>query len=290
LNPTATPIALLCLVGCTSVPEAPALPAERRVPSADGLSIAYEQAGSGDPALLFVHGWCCDRAFWRAQLQVLGGERRVAALDLGGHGASGATRQRWTLQALAADVVAVARDLECDQLVLVGHSMGAPVALLAAAELAPRVRGVIAVESLHDVEFEYPPGFLAQVARSFGTDFPGSMRASLRSTLGADAPEALLEWVHERALRTDRSAALGLLGSLETFDLPAALAAARVPVRCINALPAGGRGLATDSAKGRAHADFDARLLSGVGHFPMLEDPRAFDEVLRQVVAELCAP
>jgi pimeloyl-ACP methyl ester carboxylesterase len=290
LNPTALPLALLALLGCTSAPEAPAVPEERRVRSADGLSIAYERAGSGEPALLFVHGWCCDRVFWRGPMRELGGERLVAALDLGGHGRSGAQRERWTLAALADDVVAVAQALECERLLLVGHSMGGPVALLAAPRLAPRVAGVIAVESLHDVEFEYPPGFLAEVERSFAADFPGSLEASLRSTLAPGVEPALLEWVYERALGTDRAAALGLLGSLEGFDLEGALASARVPVRCINAGPAGARGLATQRDRNRAYADFDARFLPGVGHFPMLEDPRAFNALLRELVAELGAP
>jgi pimeloyl-ACP methyl ester carboxylesterase len=24
--------------------------------------------GSGDPPVLFIHGWCCDRSYWRDQL------------------------------------------------------------------------------------------------------------------------------------------------------------------------------------------------------------------------------
>jgi pimeloyl-ACP methyl ester carboxylesterase len=36
--------------------------------SADGVPIAYDDAGSGSPALVFVHGWSCDRGYWRHQL------------------------------------------------------------------------------------------------------------------------------------------------------------------------------------------------------------------------------
>jgi hypothetical protein len=36
--------------------------------SADGVSIAFQTAGKGDTGLVFVHGWCCDRSYWRKQV------------------------------------------------------------------------------------------------------------------------------------------------------------------------------------------------------------------------------
>ncbi|HET9888705.1 MAG TPA: alpha/beta hydrolase, partial [bacterium] len=37
--------------------------------SCDGISIACETKGAGWPALVFVHGWSCDRTYWDAQVQ-----------------------------------------------------------------------------------------------------------------------------------------------------------------------------------------------------------------------------
>ena len=47
----------------------------------DGANLSYLEAGSGDPALLFIHGWCCDGTHWRNQLAALEGDHRVLALD-----------------------------------------------------------------------------------------------------------------------------------------------------------------------------------------------------------------
>src|SRR5262245_30401166 len=139
--------------GCSSVPGGP--PArELRVSSADGVSIAFEERGHGEPTLVFVHGWCGERGFWRATAEALAPRYRTLTLDLAGHGSSGAERSRWTLASLADDVVAVVTAAGAGDVILIGHSMGGPVALLAAPRLAPRVRGVIGVESLHDAEFE----------------------------------------------------------------------------------------------------------------------------------------
>jgi pimeloyl-ACP methyl ester carboxylesterase len=276
----------LGLAACTAV-SAPAPATERTVPSADGVRIAFELAGEGETALVFVHGWCCDRAFWRATLADFAGSMSVVALDLAGHGASGAGRENWNLSALARDVVAVVEALDLRRVVLVGHSMGGPVACLAAPLLRPRVLGVIGVDCLHDADFAYPPGYLERVAAELEADFPRAMERAIRSVVPARTEPELVEWILARALRTDRTAAVALLRGLEGFDLAATLAAVDVPVRVVNAAPATEAMLVTDVAGNSRLADFDALLLDGVGHFPMLERPDEFRALLRRWVDEL---
>jgi len=274
------------LAGCSSVRTPEEVP-ELVARSADGVRLAYEVHGTGDPTLVFVHGWCCDRRFWKEQLDEFSVARRVVALDLAGHGRSGVERERWTLDALSQDVAAVVEQIGAQRVILVGHSMGAPVALLAAARLHGYVLGVIGVDTLHDADFRYPPGFLEQVARSFEADFPRAMESSIRSALPATVEPALARWILERACQTDRESAVALLRGLQDFDLRAVLAGAAVPVRVINAVPRPPEFLATDVAGNRRYADFDAVLLEGVGHFPMLERPAAFDRQMRRFLEEL---
>lgn len=255
--------------------------------SADGVPIAYEARGSGATTLLFVHGWCCDRTFWRGTLDALASEWRVAALDLAGHGDSGHERERWTLEALADDVVAVADALGAERLILVGHSMGGPVALLAAAKLGPRALGVIGVDTLHDAEFRYPPGFLEEVAASLESDFGTALEASMRSALPEETDPRLRSWILARARRTDRASAIALVRGLEGFDLPAALSETGVPVRTVNAAPHGPDAPVTERERNRRYADFDAVELEDCGHFPMLERPAEFQAALVRYLREL---
>lgn len=258
------------------------------MPSADGVAIAYEQRGSGSPTLVFVHGWCGERGFWRTTAEALASSRRCVTLDLAGHGASDAGRERWTLAALADDVVAVVRATGAEDVILIGHSMGAPVALLAAPLLAPRVRGVIGVDSLHDADFAYRAGFLEEVAAGLEADFPRALEASFRGVTGPETPHELQDWICVRALHTDRGAAVGLLRGLEGFELAAALRGAGVPVRAINAAPRPG---APETAleRNRELCDFDALLVEDSGHFPMLEQPARFRALLQRWIEELSA-
>jgi pimeloyl-ACP methyl ester carboxylesterase len=41
------------------------------VESPDGIPIVFETDGSGSPALVFVHGWSCDRSYWSRQMDAI---------------------------------------------------------------------------------------------------------------------------------------------------------------------------------------------------------------------------
>src|SRR5512145_3174567 len=94
--------------------------------SADGVPIVFEDQGHG-PALVFVHGWSCDRTHWASQVPAFETHHRVVTIDLAGHGESGRGRAAWTIEAFADDVVAVVNALALERLVFVGHSMGGDV-------------------------------------------------------------------------------------------------------------------------------------------------------------------
>jgi len=111
--------------------------------STDGVRLCYEVHGAGTPALVFVHGWSCDRSYWRDQLPYFSEEHKVVAIDLAGHGESGLGRQAWTMPAFGDDVVTVVAQLGLESTVLIGHSMGGDVIVDAALKLRDRVAGLV---------------------------------------------------------------------------------------------------------------------------------------------------
>jgi pimeloyl-ACP methyl ester carboxylesterase len=294
------PLALFVL--CAAGEEPPAKPVEGTAESADGLSIAYDTRGSvgvetfetpegrDKVALVFIHGWCGDRSFWREQLDVFAARHRVVALDLGGHGASGKERAEWTVDAFAADVEAVVKAANVGRAILVGHSMGGPVALLAAKRMPDRVIAVVGVDTLHNVEFTWPEEQTKQFLAGMEADFEGTTRMFLDGTLPAGTAPALKKYILDKVLDADRKMALGVMRALTTFDAKAALAGAKVPVRCINATPRPPFAMATAVDVNRKHGDFDVVLIEGVGHFPMLEKPKEFNEKLAELVTKLGDP
>ena len=62
----------------------------RRPHDVGALRMFFTDEGSGDPPLLFVHGYTCDSHDWSWQLSHFARSHRVIAVDLRGHGRSSA--------------------------------------------------------------------------------------------------------------------------------------------------------------------------------------------------------
>jgi sigma-B regulation protein RsbQ len=273
--------AMLALYGCASTH---GTVQSGSVASFDGLPIAYDVAGRGEPALIFVHGWCCNRGHWSEQMKAFAPDHRVVAIDLGGHGASGRTRESWRMQDYPRDVEAVVRHLGLERVLLVGHSMGGPVCLMAAARMPDRVVGVIGVDTLQRADLVYTEETIAPFVTALENDFAGGSKRFVGSAFPPDADPALVDRVTRAMSGADPRMAIGLMRSYVGFDPREALAACPVPVRCINTTLF----MQTDVEGNRRYAPgFDAVVLEGLGHFPMLEDPARFDAALRGLVAEL---
>jgi len=258
--------------------------------ASDGTPIVYEVRGSAEPTLVFIHCWACDRSYWRHQLATFSTSHRVIAVDLAGHGESGTARERWSLDGLAQDVAELVTSLDLPDVVLVGHSMGGPVALLASAQLPGRVRGVACLDTLHNAETRITPEMIAPLLAGYEQDFPGTMTRMVESMFPPGADRAVAQEVIDKSTRTPREPALALLRAFADFDAKRALERAGVPVRCINAAPRPPFTPETAVEVNRRHGDFDAVLMHDIGHYLMLERPQELDENLRWVLKDFPAP
>src|SRR6202008_2890969 len=142
----------------------------------DGLEIVGEVRGQGDTALIFLHGWCGDRKYWKHEVGVSPADFRVVALDQAGHGESGKGRKAWTADGLAGDVEAVVKALGLKRVILVGHSMGGPIALLAAKRMPGNIVAVIGVDTLQTAEFKPPEEVRKPILDGVEKDFKGMLR------------------------------------------------------------------------------------------------------------------
>jgi len=253
----------------------------------DGVKIAYDARGGGDTALIFIHGWCSNRAFWREQLDALADDYRVVAIDLPGHGASGRDRATWRVMGFGEDVQAVVEALDLPRVIIIGHSMGGPVALEAARRLPGRVIGVVAVDTLHNAEARSRPEALEQLATALETDFEGTMNVFLPVFFAPDADPLLVQWVIESSLTADPTMAAAIMRDFKTVDRMVLLSAAGVPVRAVNAAANPPARPATTIELNRKYGDFDAVFIDDVGHFLQLERPEQFNRQLRNVLAGL---
>src|SRR5207245_5140002 len=103
-------------------------PKDSKFTTLDGAKIHYVNFGKGDEALVLIHGWTCNIDNWRDQFADFAKRNRVIAIDLPGHGKSDKPQVTYSMDYFARAVDAVMRDAKVKRAVLVGHSMGTPVA------------------------------------------------------------------------------------------------------------------------------------------------------------------
>jgi pimeloyl-ACP methyl ester carboxylesterase len=246
----------------------------------DGRPVLASDGGggrtAGRPLAIFLHGAGMDRSIWASQTRAFPPRGLdVLAVDLPGHGGSagpaladiGALAD-WTLGLLSA--------AGAERAHLVGHSMGALIALEAAARAPGRIAGL----ALVGVGAKMPvhPDLLAAAEANDHTAVDMVSLWSLGGAARGGCPtpglwmlggtQRLLELSAPGVLHTDLAACNAYRGAL----------AAAAKVTAPTTLILGERDMMTPLKSGRALAEAitGARVtvLKGVGHLAMAEAPR----------------
>ena len=251
--------------------------------SIDGVRIAYEEHGKGSLALVFVHGWSCNRSFWAGQMEPFSSQFKVVAVDLAGHGDSGRNREKWTIQSYGDDVAAVVKKLDLKRVILIGHSMGGDVIPEAALRLSGRVVGLIWLDTYKKLGAGRTPEEVQTFVAKLRPNFSEATRDLVRSMFVSTSDPALVERVARFMSSAPPSIALPSLDAAFSYsrEMPRTLERLHLPVIAINPENA-----PTD-VPSLEHYGVQVIFMSGVGHFLMMEDPERFNGLLRTAIGRL---
>lgn len=111
----------------------------------NGGLVHYEAFGRGNPPILFIHGWLGSWRYWMQTMESLAVDNRVYAVDLWGFGDSDKSERRFSLDQQTNLVDGFIRELGLDSPIIVGHALGAVVAIDYAAIQGVPVDKVMAV-------------------------------------------------------------------------------------------------------------------------------------------------
>jgi pimeloyl-ACP methyl ester carboxylesterase len=163
-----------------------------RVRTDDGVTLAVEEHGSGEP-LLMVHGFTGAREDFDDHLLDFAEHARVVTFDHRGHGESDDPTEAsdYSLDRLAADALVVADALELDRFRLLGYSMGGMVARRLVLAHPERVEALVLMDTSHGA----PEGIDPELAR---------YAADVALTDGMTVLRALLDEVDALGSEADR--------------------------------------------------------------------------------------
>lgn len=267
---------------------APQEGASRIAIAPDGTHVQYRVYGSGEPALVLIHGWSCDSNYWREQVPQFKQKYTIVTVDLAGHGGTDGARTEWTMARFGQDVATALSAVPNQKLILVGHSMGGPVAIEAARLMKGRVIGIIGVDTFKTIGAPVPSKpQIDAIIKPFEADFIGHTRALVAEHFFAKGanPQLANKIAYDMSLSSPRVAVPSLRASLE-YDYTGPLADVSVPIVAINS----DLGEPVNEARIRkVLPKFHAVTLAGDGHFLMMEDPARFNPALETEIQQLLA-
>ena len=253
----------------------------------------YLEAGGGDEALVLLHGIGGRADVWEPQLEAFASNYRVIAWYMPGYGSSPPLPEM-TFVALAGALATLLDTLDAKRIHLVGHSMGGMVAQ----EFLRRRAGMLASVCLYATNpgIARPETPEAQEAaqtraeeffrRRVGPlDAGMSMRemaASLLDRLLApNAPESARIAAIKSVSAVPPDVYRAAMRCFLSFDGTAVIPAIRLPTLVIAGSEDVTMPPAVVEAMARQIPGARYEIIPGVGHLANLEDPSAFNRVLR---------
>ncbi len=185
----------------------------------------HRHRDEGAVTLLLLHGWTAsaDLQFFSAYA-ALAAEYSFVAIDHRGHGRGMRSAEPFSLEDAAGDAAALVRQLGIGPVVLVGYSMGGPLALLIARHHPDLVSGLVVQATASEWNATRSERLRWKTVRLVGPllrswIFPRWMRLATRKLLGADHPNApYAGWLAEEMHRNDAFAMVQAGQALSAFD------------------------------------------------------------------------
>ena len=275
-----------------------------RFVDANGARFHVVESGSG-PLILLLHGFPEFWLTWRHQIPALAGAGfRVAAVDLRGYGASDKPPRGYDSYTMAADIIGLIRALGERDAIVAGHDLGGLLGFAAASFHPQSVRKLLVLSSAHPLRQRTalavdPRGQLAASRHILAFQLPKFERFLTRDNAAMvdglmrrwagpklDMDVAFDEYVRLccGAMQLPQAAVCALESYRWAFRTATRLAGRRFvrllqePIKVPTLQLHGGADSCvlprTAQGSGRyVAANYEWRVLEGVGHFPQWEAP-----------------
>ncbi len=250
--------------------------------------VHYEADGRGQPVIL-LHGWLGSWSYWMKTMAALRSHYRCYALDFWGFGESGKRRDSYQVNDFVNLVDQFMDRLGIEEAPIVGHSMGGTVAISLALTKPKRVQRVIVVGS--PIVGDSLNIFLRLAGKPWIASIVWQMPTALKLGIRLFSPFVAKDWPqwYQMITRDISQATLPSfftsINSLHKTDLRGDLSVITRPIMGIYG--------AGDNVVEPSQADIIVKsvpisrikMMAGSGHFPMLDEPQAFNENLAEFLA-----
>lgn len=229
--------------------------------------VHYEVLGRGRP-VIFLHGWVGSWKYWIASMQVASTSYRAYSLDLWGFGDTAHNTLKYSLDDQAKLLDAFLNELGIGKIALVGHGLGALVAMKFASRFRQSVDRVMAVNC--PLNFE-----------------------AVNSRLRTAQPQELSDWLSNRSpeastalsdsSKADGKAIAASMAGLQAENIFGNFRSMDVP--CLLVYGEKDQAITVPTYEAATSTYTHQVILDGSGHFPMIEETIKFNRLLTDFLA-----
>ena len=224
---------------------------------------------------MLIHGWTCNLDHWRDQVPDLSRRSRVVALDLPGHGQSDKPQVTYSMDYFARAVEAVMQAAGVERAVLMGHSMGTPVARQFYRKYPQKTLGIVIVDGslrpFGDKKLmeNVLAGFRGPAYRDVGKQmFAGMAGPSLSPEISRRIEASFLSTPQHVIVSAMEGMADDSIWGPDKINVPVLAVMAKSPFWPSD----------TEQFFRSIAPDLVLQWMDGVGHFLMMEKPKQFND------------
>ena len=251
----------------------------------------YEITGDGDTTLVLVHGWNIDQDYWNEQVAAFSDDYSVLTMDLVTNELRQDSSREWTAERFAQDIVHIIEEENLNHLILVGHSMAGEIVLAVREQVPDKTVAIIGVDCFKDVGFILTENVQNNID-SFMVRFKEDYGAGVEEmvTTGLFESDTEHQKAYDRVLRDYEQADPTVAIKIYEQMFPALesakekLAVLPFPLRIIvsDYSPTNEEALEKYAKQG-----YRIKTIRHSGHFPMIEQPEAFNQALGEFLESI---
>ena len=240
----------------------------------------FELTGIGPSTLLFIHGWGGNSNWWNQQRDYFAKSFKVAQMDLPGHGKSPMCGGELTSKKYVEAIRLVVDELP-GEVILVAHSMAGAYVIESTLQVS-KIKMIILVDTLKNLDqvytYEQADKMIFDLYRK---NFKDTMLNVMPAFLFSQkTSKNIQDSVIGELLNLGAEKAIKLLAPFYQTDLKELAVKIRLPVRAINS----DYSPANLENNIKYFKNYKSVTISDCGHYPMLERPIEFNELLENLL------
>jgi non-heme chloroperoxidase len=256
----------------------------------NGVKLAYYVYGEGQPTLIFLVAWIWTAEFWQPQVNYFSQNFKMVTIDMRGTGDSDKPADDYTLDLYADDLDSIIEELKEKNVVLIGESIGASIAIKYVTKYPGKVSKLVLVGgsphplATDDFPYGMPENSLAPLLTITKETYSNVARAFIELIFSESGTEYLKEWGLKMGVKTPMEISVNSFMNFVKEDLRPLLRKIDMPTLILHGekdiiftrVSEGAKYIHENISESKNY------IFEGKGHFPSVTAADEFNRILQE--------